>query len=44
MLTTKIVVNHFNAKDSGRWNSVGQQMGKNRMIGDSMFFQQEGGQ
>ena len=44
MLATKIVVNHFNAKDSGRWNSVAQQMGKNRMIGDSTFFQQEGGQ
>ena len=42
MLTTKIVAHHINAKESGRWNSVAQKSGKNRMIGTSKFFQEEG--
>jgi len=44
MLTTKIVVNHIHAKDTGRWTSITQQMGKNRTIGESTFFQKEAGQ
>ena len=42
MLTTKIVAHHINAKESGRWNSLTQKNGKNRMIGTSKFFQEEG--
>jgi len=41
MLATKIVANHINAKDQGRWAPMSQQIGKNRTIGDSIFFQKE---
>lgn len=41
MLATKIVANHINAKDQGRWKPMVQQIGKDRMIGDSIYFQKE---
>ena len=41
MLATKIVANHINAKDQGRWTPMIQQIGKNRTIGNSIFFQKE---
>jgi hypothetical protein len=41
MLATKIVANHINAKDEGRWNPTIQQIGKDRTIGDSIYFQKE---
>jgi agmatinase len=41
MLATKIVANHINAKDRGRWSPTVQQIGKDRTIGDSIFFQKE---
>ena len=41
MLATKIVANHINAKDEGRWNPTIQRIGKDRTIGDSIYFQKE---
>ena len=41
MLATKIVANHINAKDQGRWKPMVQQIGKDRMISDSIYFQKE---
>lgn len=42
MLTTKIVVNHIVAKNSGKWQSQIPAMGKDRELGLSTFFQKEG--